>query len=81
MGSIKFIKEPATKTIDRFSIDCLAKLLGSVGSSSPTIFTNPPRGIRFMEYLVSPIVIPHILGGNPKPNSVTFIPNFFAVKK
>jgi hypothetical protein len=31
--------------------------------------------------MVSPIFLPHALGGNPNPNSSTFTPKNFAVRK
>src|ERR1035437_5660386 len=48
---------------------------------SPKIFTNPPKGRALMEYSVSPIFLLNNLGGKPKPNSSTRMPNLFAVKK
>ena len=51
-GRIRFTKDPATRTMDHLIPDCLAKLLGSVGSSSHSILTNTPKGIKLMEYSV-----------------------------
>ena len=48
-GRTKFMIDPAERTMSRFNTEWRAKLSGSVGSSSPTIFTNPPRGITFSE--------------------------------
>ena len=76
-----FMNDPAHNTTVRAITLWLAKLLGSEGSSSPTIFTNPPMGIRLMEYKVSPYLNPNNLGGKPKPNSVTLMSNFFAHTK
>ena len=43
--------------------------------------TNLENGSALNEYIVSPIFLPKTLGGNPKPNSSTQMPFFFATKK
>ena len=48
-GRTKFMIDPADRTMSRLSTEWRAKLSGSDGSSSPTIFTKPPRGIRLSE--------------------------------
>ena len=44
----------------------------------PMIRTYPPAGIALMPYSVSPLRNDQIRGPNPRKNSVTFIPDFFA---
>ncbi len=82
----KFINTPANKTIACFHFALCTKLLSRSGpfvfsssGFSPKILTKPPMGKRFKVYSVSPNFLPKTFGGNPKPNSSTRIPNFFAL--
>src|SRR3989338_2267088 len=73
---------PAPTMSERWNKDFAPKLLGSaLCPSSPVSLTKAPRGRRFKEYRVSPILFPKSLGGKPMPNSSTFTPNFFAARK
>jgi len=69
-ASTRFMVAPATNTASRTRLDLLAKLRTRVGSSSPTIRTNPPKGIAFSVISTSP-QWPKLntRGGYPKPNS------------
>ena len=50
-------------------------------SSSPSILTNPPRGISLRAYLVCLPCFLHIVGPNPIANSFTLTLHNFATKK
>ena len=80
-GIIAFISEPAPSTSSLIPLLLLARLRGTLGSSSPAILVNPPRGMAFSEYSVSPRFTDSNLGGKPRPNSSTFIPKALAVEK
>jgi hypothetical protein len=59
----------------------LARLAGTLGSSSPASLLNPPRGMAFREYVVSPFLKENSLGGKKIPNSSTLTLEILAVKK
>ena len=72
---------PAPSTTARTATGFADRLRGSDGSSSPSIFTYPPKGMALRVYSVSPRRKPKIRGGSPMPNSSTLTPASFAVMK
>ena len=73
---------PAATTEIRAQTDLELNAFSLLSSkSSPTIIHEPPNGISFQEYLVSPFTKLAILGPIPSENSVTPIPFFFARRK
>src|SRR3989344_3724866 len=79
----KFMKTPARTTPIRDRNGLEEKLPGSLrcSPSSPSIFTNPPKGMRLTEYTVPPRLTLQTRGGKPKPSSSTRIPDRLATKK
>ena len=59
----------------------LYALSSSTGSSSPSIFTNPPIGINFSSYEVSFPCFFQIVGPNPIANCFILTLNNFATRK
>jgi len=67
--------------MSRFQGGAAAMPPGTVASASPLGRTKPPNGMAFRVMSV-PLMVPSlaILGGNPKPNSSTWIPNAFEAR-
>ena len=65
LGMLAMLKEPSS----------------SERSSSPSIFTNPPKGISLIAYFVSFPCFFHIVGPKPIANSFTLILHNLATKK
>ena len=61
IGRRRFMTEPEASTTRRTHAGLAARLRGSLGSSSPSMRTKPPRGSQLMVYSVSPICLPHSL--------------------
>ena len=78
--------EPAPKTINRWPTPALTKARWlSFGDNSsrgvmPEIRQYPPAGTALIPNSVSPRCVDQIFFPKPTKNSVTFMPNFLAVK-
>ena len=81
-AKIIFTTPPANTIAILLGIEALLKEPSfSERSSSPSILTNPPRGINLKAYFVSFPCFFHIVGPKPIANSFTLTLHNFATRK